>query len=433
MTASPQQIPLGTTCNGPTYSGTPNAGPVTFYNQDPTNTIDIGTNSTITVNGDNAIPLPPGASVTLPGTVTRYAVAPPGTAPLSVIPDGASFSSSTNITTTGSVTVTGGTVAVSGVGGTVAVAGTVAIAGTPTVDVATVSGNVNIGTVAGSVDVVGQGGFINPGQIANAFRNGTTINVTAGSSNVISGTISVANFASIIFTQNSIVNSSVAAGAAVCALWEFLWLDVNGSVIGTDAVSCLIGSTATWEIPCRGASFQLSLNNVGTVGTLTINVGQVLVDGSYRVIPNIRVVGSALNLVPTITGSTVVVQGAPVNNPSFANINQWIASIVFNYAAANASVVFPFPQWAGQVTGYYQVNTTALVKNAIIVDLSYALQNNVVAGAAYPYGIIYSIPGAIDANPVPFTLNLPPTQCALILDVAAAGGSFDLSLIGVGN
>jgi hypothetical protein len=434
MAASSQQIPLGVTATGPAYSGYPNADPVTFYNQDTANTVYLATVNTITVGAGNSIPLPPGASVTLPGTVTRYAVAQAGTAPLVIIPGGASFSSSTDITTTGSVTVTGGTVAVSGVGGTVAVNGTVAISGTPTVDIGTVSGSIDIGSVAGNVDVVGQGGFINPGQVGALFTSATTVIGPNGFTNLTPGGINVVNYASIILSVGQIPNSSVAAGAAVCAIVVINWFDpVTFAAIATDQVSILCStgvSQAVWELPCRGGAFNLTVKNIGSVGNLTVsNSPSILVFGSYRVIPNIRVVESNLSAAGLVlTGCSVTVQGLPVYQ-----IAEWVASIAFTWAGAVTNQVIPLPQWVGEVTGYYQDTTTALARNATIVDLTYALQGNVVSGSGYTSGIVLNIPGAIDTNPVPFSINLPPTQCALIIDTPAAVGSFVMSLVGVGN
>jgi hypothetical protein len=113
-------------------------------------------------------------------------------------------------------------------------------------------------------------------------------------------------------------------------------------------------------------------------------------------------------------------------------VTSWVANINYVSTGAIANLVIPLPQWAGEVSGFYQVVTTALVKNATIVDLSYAVQNQVLSGGGYPFGVIQSYPPGIDAAAVPVTFNLPPTQCAVILDVPATGTTA-ISLIGVGN
>lgn len=352
------------------------------------------------------VPLPPGASVVLDGTQDTfvYTAAQGQSAVLYKIPSGTQYNSGN-------------------------------------INVGTVSGNINVASVAGSVNVnggvnaTGVGGFINPGQIGNLFNSGST-SIPASTTTSITGMVNVANYTSIVLSAIGLSNTSSAAGAAICAIFRLTWFDSLGDETAIDTVSMLLGASPgpnfqgpTWEIPIRGSSVVLSIQNVGTVGSITIPAGFVILDGSYRIVPNVRVTQGFIGApLPALAGCSTFL----MTSPAFL-VASWIASLNYSYSAAVANMVIPLPQWAGVVTGFYQIITAALVRNMTIVDLTYAVQGGVVSGAGYTGGIILSIPGAIDANPVPISIVLPPTQCAVIIDNGAGPGSVVLSLIGLGN
>jgi cytoskeletal protein CcmA (bactofilin family) len=385
------------------------ATPIQVVNLDTENTVWFSYLSNPQANQPGSFPLGPLASMSFTGTVSVWGVSESGeTIVVGVIPGGSNYSPG-SLTISGPVTAT--------ISGPVTVEGTVDIAGTTDVQIQ----NANI-------DVVGAGGFINPGQIGNLVTSGP-LTVGANSSIDVATDVNVENYTSLTFLAGNMTNSSTAAGAAVCAVLEITWTNSAGVAVATDTLSTALGGDAgaTWEVPIKSSFFSIICINPGTVGTITLPSACIYVDGSYRTLPNIRVVSCTL-ATPTLTGCVVVAQSKPVGD-----INTWIASLAYSWTGANTNVVILLPQWAGQVTGFYQVITTALAKNATIVDLSYAVQGQVVSGSGYTFGIIQNIPSAIDTNPVDVSFNLPPTQCALILSTPAATGEFFLSLAGVGN
>jgi hypothetical protein len=388
----------GATASGP--------GSIQVINLDTENTVFVGTSSSINPANGSALPLGPLASQVMDGTESIWAVTSGPVIELGLVPGGGGYSPG-SFTITGPVAATlTGPVTISDIEG-----------GTVTLDNAT-------------VNVTGVGGYITPGQVGNIY-NSVSTTAGPGTTVALASDLDVSNYTSVVLAAENVVNSSASAGAAVCAVFQLVWADSIGDETATDVVSLLLGdnANATWEIPVKGSFVTLQLQNVGTAGTITVAHGTVILDGAYRAIPNIRALqGFVGTPLPTLSGCTVALQPNPV-----FSVASWIASIQEAWSSAVGAMVFPLPQWAGQVTGYYQVITTALAKNATIVDLTYAVQGGVVSGAGYPYGTILNIPGGIDANPVPVSFNLPPTQCAVIISTPATAGEFFLSLVGVGN
>lgn len=387
---------------------------VTVINLDTENTVNLG-------SAANHLPFPLGplASQTLTAPVWAAAAEP---LVVGIVPGGGAYSP-------GSLTINGPVTAE--ITGPVEVEGSISITGTPTVELAAgttvdVSGIADVNIQNANIDVVGAGGYIAPGQINSVFANAGPVTAAAGGSANL-GTFDVSTYLSVIASLGPVSNSSSSAGAAVCAVYQFSWLDINSTLIATDVYSCVVGGEVVYEIPVRGYSLQISMFNLGAGGTLTAAASKLVIDGSYRSVPNTRVVSTVAGA-PTLAGCVVVPQQLPV-----FGVAAWIASIAYTWAGANASVVFLLPQWVGEVTGFYQVITTALARNATVVDLTYAVQGQVTSGSTYQFGIVQNIPGSIDANPVPVNFNLPPTQCAVIVDTPAAVGEFFMSLIGAAN
>jgi hypothetical protein len=87
----PVQFPLGTTCQGPVWSG--GSGTVTAVNQDSQFNAYIGYANTIAPKGLNTAPLGPGASMTFPGNKSLYAVGDNATMqPLLLMPGAVQYS-----------------------------------------------------------------------------------------------------------------------------------------------------------------------------------------------------------------------------------------------------------------------------------------------------------------------------------------------------
>jgi hypothetical protein len=383
-----------------------NATPIQVVNLDPNNTLYVGNTSNLAIGQPGVFPLEPLGSMSFDGSVSVYAVTAAGlTALAGLVPGGSNYSP-----------------------GSLAISGPVTATISGPVD-AVITGTTDVQVQNANIDVFGVGGFIAPGQVGNIF-NSVAATVPPSTTVQIANFLDVSTYASVVLSARNLTTSSTAAGAAICAILTVQWLDTASNVVAVDIVSVLLSPTwqATWELPVKGAAMALSVGQVGTVGTITIPANNIYVDGAYRIVPNVRALQCLGGVAPTIPGCTVMLQGAPVYS-----IIGWVALISFAWAAALTTVVFPLPQWVGSVTGYYQVITTAMARNMTIVDLTYAVQGGVVSGAGYANGIILSIPGSIDANPVPLTINLPPTQCAVLCSTPAAAGSFILTLIGVGN
>lgn len=390
------------------------ADQVLIINLDLENTVNLGSSSTNLI-----FPLGPLASVTL--TAPVYAAAATEPLLVGIAPGGTSYSP-------GSLTITGPVTAE--ITGPVTVEGTIDIGNSPTVDLAAgatvdISGIADVNVQNANIDVIGAGGFITPGQLAPVNNNATPFTSGASHTTIVSGSpYNVANYSSIVFAQGTMSINSTAANAATCAMWTFTWQDSAGTTVGIDTVSCIIGNVATWEIPVRGSQLTVGLVNNGSTGVITCPAGACIIDGSYRVIPAIRAVNSSLSIVPVITGATVFTQLAPVYS-----VNGWLAAIN-NAWSSGALVVCPLPIWVGQVTGQYQVVTSALAHVGTIIDLTYGLQGQVVAGTGYSDGLLANYSGAV--NP---TMNVsfyaPPTQLAFVYQGTATPGSVQLSLTGL--
>jgi hypothetical protein len=65
--------------------------PILCINQDMTNAVSIGYQSNIGIGGANTVQLGPQSAMPLDGSRTIYAIAPPNTAPLQVIPGASNF------------------------------------------------------------------------------------------------------------------------------------------------------------------------------------------------------------------------------------------------------------------------------------------------------------------------------------------------------
>jgi hypothetical protein len=381
---------------------------IQIVNLDTTNTVYVGNTSNLIIGQPGVFPLGPLASMSFDGTKPVYGITLGPTVVVGLIPGGSNYSPG-SLAIAGSVNAT--------------VSGNVNIANTPTVNL---SGGTTI-DVAGNVDVIGSGGTFPPGSLSNLFNSGNVTVPASTTTAITSGPVSVASYASIVLTAQDIANSSVAAGAAVCAIIHIIWQDSLSAPIAEDTVSILCTSganQATWEIPCKGNTFTMQVQNIGTVGSLAItNSPTISIDGSYRIVPAMRALQSSLSSAGlTLTGCTVSVQTVPIYS-----ILGWIASIAATWTTA-AIVVVPLPQWVGPVSGTYQVTTSVLAHVGTIVDLTYAVQGGVVAGTAYANGIVNNYPAAVGQVPVNF--NSLGSQLAFVFQGTTTAGSVSLALTG---
>jgi hypothetical protein len=359
----------------------PDVSSLLFINIDTASTVYIGNTSNITPTSPNVVPLPPGGTFNGDAKSNWYVTgATAGIQPLVVVPGGSSYSPGT-------------------------------------IDIGTVTGSIDIAAVAGNVDVIGSGGSFPPGTLGNIYNSGPGLtNIAAGTITNLSGSISTASYASVVLYVTGITNSSQAAGAAVCSIFTLIWYDTLSNPIAKDTVSLLLGSavSATWEMPVRGATVTLSCQNIGTVGTITVgNSPNVVLDGSYRIIPSIRAINTLMVAggITTLLGDTIIVPASPV-----FQVNGWIASLDLGARAAGIYVI-PLPLWVGQVIGSYIVLTAASTSLQFI-DMTNMVQGNNAAGASYP-GIILPLSNSVGTAVAPFNYLSPPSQLALIYEPAA--------------
>jgi hypothetical protein len=332
---------------------------IQIVNLDTVNTVYIGNTSNLIIGQPGVFPLGPLASTSFDGTQPVYGKTLGPTISVGLIPGGSNYSP-------GSLAIAGNVNAT--------VSGNVNIANTPTVNL---SGGTTI-DVAGNVDVIGAGGYISPGQLGTLFSaSGNT--VAAGiTSSISGGAVNVSTYASIVLSNLSVSNNSVAAGAAVCAIFNLIWSDISNNVIATDVVSVIAGSVVIWEIPIKGAQLNVQLQNCGTVGTLTIST--VLCEGSYRVIPNTRTANNnnAVGTAPVVTGCTLINQAKP---DGF--VNSWVCSVTEAFPAVVATFVTIMSPWAGEAAGWFWITPTTLSAPWTIVDLTYMVQGQAIGTNTY--------------------------------------------------
>lgn len=391
-----------------------NTAPVQVRNTDSANQVWVGDVSNVSTDGSNSIPLDPGDSVSFDGSISIYAVTAAGIQVIvALIPGGMSFAP-------GQVDISGPVTAE--ISGPVTVEGNVGITGTPNVNIQSQSASLDVS--AATVDINGVGGFVLPGQLALLEKNVANVVANAGITTTL-GPFSVSNYSSVMFSANQVTPSSTAAGAAVCAIWQLLWSDGAGTLVGIDTFSVIVGAACTINVPVKGASVQLALTNNGTVGTLTYFAGSVVLWGDYRQPQKNQVVEyNAGGVAPTITGFTVLVPTSPVG------ISSWIASLNESTAAASTQFLLPLSLWAGSVIGWYQQTGQALAHDATIVDLTYATQGNINPGTGYNFGILQNLPNTVQTAPVNISVNAPPTQLAFLFETGASVGSTFLYLTG---
>lgn len=239
--------------------GDPN--PITILNTDSSVTVWIGNVSNITVAGSNVMPLTPGSSIVMDGTVSVYAIASQ-TAVIAVSPGSNSLSPG-SVVIDGPVTATiDGPVEISSI--------------TDPVNIASVNAPIDINDIAGQVNIFGKGGYVSQGQqsVTMPFTPGTAIAPSGAQTS-----------AGIDFTTNTSFNLSVSiyapsqgtSGAVYCCNVIIYWYADSALTqpLGTESFwiwACYdtSGLPASISGPTQGGYAVISLVNYGSAGTMYI-------------------------------------------------------------------------------------------------------------------------------------------------------------------
>jgi hypothetical protein len=397
----------------------PAVGSVTVINLSTADTIYVATTPTV---HDTDIPIGPLASMTFDGTQWWYGSAIDQPLMEVAILPGASGYSAGSLTISGPVTAE--------ISGPVTVEGSVDIGNTPTVDLAAgatvdISGTADVNVQNATIDVIGSGGYILPGQLALLKENSGTFSAAHGSSTLLT-TQTVSSYSSILFAADDAANSSTSSGAAVCAIWQFDWTDASGNVIGSDTISCLLGCEFTVQIPVKGSQVSVYLVNPGTTGTVSYSGSSVFLWGDYRTVPDTTIISYSVSSLPTVTSWSLIQPSDPV-----LSIAQWLASLQIAAAdlSANTSYLVPLPLWLGPVSGWYAQGAENLAHDITIVDLTYATQGNIAGGIGYAYGFLVNLSGESGASGS-IAYNAPPTQQAILFETGSTTASLTFTLTG---
>lgn len=381
-----------------------------IYNRDSANPVFWGIDQNACTSADASI-LDPGAGIAADGSHEIWLVALVDAVAIDYI-DGATVRSPTILNAN--------------------VVGSVNISGTPNVNILGQSTSLDVS--AATVNVDGVAGAFPPGKLASIFQNTLgSVSATANSSTALTGSpFDVSNYLSIILRMSQASNNSTATGAAICSMWLVQWLDASGNTISRDVFSHLLGTDYAVQVPVKGSKVNISLVNVGTTGTITVAANNAVVWGDYRQLEKPIVLNYVANVLPVVTGWTVLAPSAPSGGVAGSQgVMQWIASFQSSGLVVSTQYMLPLTPWEGLVNGWWTQSTNALAHDLTIVDLTFATQGNVGAGTAYQFGMIMNVSGAVSTNPSnPVSFYTPPTQLALLFETSTAIGATLLFLTG---
>lgn len=369
------------------------ADSVLIVNLDTANTVNLGSSST-----NLAYPLGPLASAVL--TAPVYAKAATVALEVGIAPGGSSYSPGA-LTITGPVTAT--------------ITGPVE---------AEITGTADVNVTNATIDIIGAGGFVVPGETGTVYTNPSALTAGPGLS-TSKGPFNVSTYASLDFSFGSLANSSAAGGSAMCAIITFEWSDAAGNVIGNDTIGVCQAQSAAGILPCRGTQVTITVFNPGSVGTLSFPTGSVLVDGSFRTVDALKFTAAAESP-PSFSG--VIVLGS---NPPAYSVNGWLANINSTGLTAGTIYMWLLPMFNGPVSGWWQVITDALANDAVIIDLAYATVGSIVAGTGNN-AILQNLPSAVAASPLNISFYAPPSQLALVAKPSNVNTAVFLTLTGQG-
>jgi hypothetical protein len=356
-TPSYLQFPVTTQ---PTICWQAGQGQVTFYNVG-TNTVNIalGTTNNITPTSINSIILIPGQSVTLPGgNLATWCVASAACS-LLIVPGAANFAFS-NLEITGPVTAEiSGPVTVEG---NVGITGTVNTTVTGTVDVDVTGGSVTVTDVGGTVDVIGEGGYILTGQSTLiATLNDVTLGAPgADSTAVIDGLTYNAYDLQLSCYCNGAQGTT---GAPNVLQVIFYWYEdsAGDNLVYTEVGWIWVGNNASDEAtlfisgPMHGRYFQIQFINQSTaIGVFII---QMFAYGTNRTLQKStwnQEISDGLNPGSTLTQAF----SSPLtNNGLLATGYDNVLLNVFGVTlAASTKYWQPLPLFVGEVSYYMQTN-----------------------------------------------------------------------------
>lgn len=349
--------PVQPTSQGPCWGA--GSGTVTVVNLDPGNYIYVGFNPNILPGvGANTAPLGPGASMTFPGTRSMYVVAPANTKPCLLMPGSIQYSPP-----------------VPGV--------------TPLVQIGSLSG-------AGSENIAAS----------------TTLQVL--------NLVDVSQFASYDVSMY-VYGSGATAGASTTTQVIMQWFDDLSSGIpvyqedwfpmtGTQIVTPVAGASGQPTNPLSGSGPNhgryLSVY-LGNQGTITQTVQWFNLFGSNRPLIN-----PSWRQNPGIPGPAI--NGAIRINNNGSDIFANHAADLQGFSPSGTGVFWmPIGMCPGPVWFSFQVVTTAMTHDAVIVDLSFITGGSLVGGDANE-GIVVDLGNTLNTF-VQEEVLFPRAACALVI------------------
>jgi len=387
-------------------------GPVLLVNTDTTNSVWAGDSNSLSVGDINrSVQIPAGTSIGVDGESDLFAISSTPVE-IDVISGGISYAPSAfEIVGTPTVTISG--------------TPTVAISGTPSVSI---SGTPVI-SVTGNVDVIGNGGFILPGQVVNLFTNVTLISAGPSSTDALVTNTSCAPYGSLDIGINNLTQSSVANGAAFAANFLVTWFDGSGTITGITNFGAMAGPAAnpmstTISLPCLGTSFTIQIVNIGTVGNLQIPTGKFTVNGSFRQRTKIYYWNNVGN--NNLAGSTIGGYVFGINQAGSIGSSNWVCQ-VNDPSETGTTLAYPFMGHCGDVKGWFRVATNPLNKEAYILDLGLAKYGDGVTTGNN--GTIYEL-GTATVTTLNLNISLPASPCCLIAQSGVAAAAVTFSLVG---
>jgi hypothetical protein len=367
------------------------AAAVLVINLDTQNTVRVGS-SPDQLN----LQLGPLASITLTAPVWAAAV----TAPLRVgiAPGGSSYSP-------GSMAISGPV--------------TAEISGPVTAEI---SGTADVSVTNATLDIVGQGGFMLPGQVSNIYT-GSDLTVDAASIQY-TNLIDVSDYSSLdIFVDTSA--GDTADGAAYCLNLELYFKDNSGDyIISQSSMGVPLGTIYQFTLPVVGPMLAIGFSNIGTTGIITIPV--VTVYGSFRRVSKPRWNTYAIPQLANDSSITWEAASSPAGLTS-----GWICA--GNFAPPSGELYgFLCAPAAGRITGYFQTNDSGsggFSADPVVIDLTRQLRGDITHGTGNN-GVLINAPGAPGSPPTLADLNFPMCVPAVILQSSDGTARFECTLIG---
>jgi len=396
-----------------TVSGTPTV-------EVTSGTVDIGNTPAVTVSsgtvdiGSGSVSISGTPAVTLSGSSNQVEVTS-GTVDIGNTP-------AVTVSGTPAVTVTSGTVSI---GNTPAVT----VSGTPNVAIssgtvdATITGTTDVSVQNATLDVIGSGGYVLPGQITTLFTS-TTSSVTAGSTLTVlsSGApFNITPYSSIDFAITS-NNGSTASGAAYCMLVTVAFTDpTNSYVVSQKTFGLPVGGIYQFSVPCIGPGMYLAISNQGSTGTITMPVLSIF--GSFRNLTDFQ--WNNYDVFQPSNDSTITWLGA--NNPAGVT-SKWVSAGEYSPNTTNALYGVLFPPTFGPVTGFYQVVNNPFANDPVVIDMGLQFRQQITPGTTNN-GTIINIPAPIASNPTLFSFNFPICCPALIIKAATTTAAVQFTAI----